>query len=338
MMNQSEQLLKLLNAYKLSNALFVAAEHRLFDYVGKKSSIEEIAGKSGFDAEALEVILQVFCAKKLLKQEEGNTYTLDGKWKELLDSRSKISMIPLMKLEGYLAENHNTKSAMERALCSGKGKDILNENAKEGKADVYGMAMDAGGQFSSVCIAREFRNIKSGRILDAGGGAGTCAVRICRYNQRLNVDIIDKPEMEDVCMKNIIENGLEDRIKFIRGDIFEMNLRHYEGILVSNIMHLFSNEANKKLLKKLQSSLRYSGLLVIHDFILDDAHTQDSAASDSTLDWLVLGSKFHADAKKIKDWLEEIQLQNVKVKRFQEIPTSIVTAEKPRTMGQGGRK
>lgn len=328
-MNHSDYLLNLINAYKVSNALFVAAEYKVFDFVEQESSIDTIAEASGLDPEALEIILQVFCARKLLKQETDRTFTLEDSWKKLLDSRSKTSMIPLMKLEGFLSERHNTKRAMEFVLRSGRGKDALNENGKEGRAEVYGQAMEAGGQFSSVCIAREFRKLAGGRILDVGGGAGTHAVQICQYNPKVQIDIIDKPEMQAVCMNKIREAGLETRIRFQAGDIFKTDIDQYEGILISNVLHLFRRDLNKQLLHKLASSLKNSGLILIHDFILDEAHIHDSAAVDSTLDWMLLGSMFHADALELKRWLEEIPLMDVKVKRFREIPTSIITARKP---------
>lgn len=328
-MNHSDYLLNLINAYKLSNALFVAAEYRIFDFMESKSSVQMIAEATGLNEEALEIILQIFCARKLLKQDADRSYILEDSWKQLLDSRSKTSMIPLMKLEGFLSERHNTKRAMETVLLTGRGIDALNENGKEGMAEVYGQAMEAGGQFSSICIAREFRKVGGGRILDVGGGAGTHAIQICRYNPNVQIDIIDKKEMQAVCLEKIRRNRLESRIRFMIGDIFKTHFDQYEGILISNVLHLFDKNLNDQLLYKLVSSLKTSGLLLIHDFILDEAHIHDMAAADSTLDWMLLGAMFHANAQELKRWLEKISLTDVKVKRFREIPTSIITARKP---------
>ena len=81
---------------------------------------------------------------------------------------------------------------MEHSLVTGTGEDLFNENSKENKVGIYGQAMDNGGRFSSMCIAREFLGLKGGRILDVGGGVGTNVIQLCKMNKTVDVVILEK--------------------------------------------------------------------------------------------------------------------------------------------------
>lgn len=328
-MNHTDNLLQFINGYKLSNALFIAAELKIFDYIDGVNSVETISNQLSVDPKALEIILDVFCSMNLIRKSDDKKYILEAQWKPLLDSRSKSSMISLIQLEHYLSTNHSGKDRFKDVLKSGRGSDDLNLNAKEGKENVYGCVMDAGGQYSSVCIAREFNKVKKGTILDVGGGMGTHAIKICQFNPQLNIDIVDKAEMKEQCIKNIKEHGMEDRIHFLTGDIRDISLeKKYDGILESNVLHLFSDKINQKLLVKLASALHKGGILIMHDFFLSEDKAKRPVSSIYTLDWMMQGSFFHAEAQDIKQWVEAVGLEFIKEVQYERIPTSIIITKK----------
>lgn len=328
-MNHTDNLLQIINGYKLSNALFIAAELEIFDYLDGVNSVETISNQLTVDPTALEIILDVFCSMNLVRKYGDKKYILDAQWKPLLDSKSKSSMIPLIKLEHYLSNKHTSADRFRDVLKSGWGSDDLNINAKEGKENLYGSVMNAGGQYSSVCIAREFSRSQKGTILDVGGGMGTHAIKICQFNSQINIDIVDKAEMKEQCLKNIREHGLEDRIHFLTGDIRDISLeKKYEGILLSNVLHLFSNEVNQKLLVKLAAALHRSGLLIMHDFFLSEDKSKRTIPSLYTLDWMLQGAFFHADVEDMKHWVGAAGLEFMKEVQYESIPTSIMVAKK----------
>lgn len=327
-MNYTNYLLQLLNGYKISNALLIASEINLFDHIDGKKTVEDIALCVSADHKALEIILDLFCAVGLVRK-TGGIYSLDEELRPLLESDSEKSFMPLFKLENYLSETHTAKSVLKEALICGKGRDLFNENSKENHEEIYGEAMDHGGRLSSIYVAREFLNIANGRILDAGGGAGTYSIQLCRMNKGLEAHIFDKAEMEKACMRNIADNGLKDRIKFFPGDIRYCNFDfEYDGIILSNVLHLFDEETNRKIIKRLSSVLKESGIIVFHDFFLSDDRTGPLVPSIFTLDWLMHGAFFHANAADISDWSAEAGLKVIRVRRYDNIPTSIIVAQK----------
>jgi cyclopropane fatty-acyl-phospholipid synthase-like methyltransferase len=328
-MDYTNQVLKLINGYKISNVLFIASELNLFDYLDGKRRVPEIASNLLIHPKALEIVLDLFAAVGLVKKREKELYFMDEDIRPLLVSDSKSSFMPLIKLENYLSDKHTTKNILREVILHGKGCDLFNQNSKENQEEIYGQAMDHGSQYSSICTARELLSIKNGRVLDIGSGAGTYSIQLCKINKHVEVDMLDKPEMEKECRKNIAENNLGNRIKFYPGDICDYCFNNqYDGIILSNVLHLFDEDANKGIIKKISSILKEKGILVLHDFFLADDKTSPPVPSLFTLDWLMHGAFFNASIKDISDLVEEFGLKVIKVRHYENIPTSIIVVQK----------
>ncbi len=329
-MNESTKLLTLINGYKISNAFFLAVEHGLFDFIDGKTDLYEIADLTETDARALEIMLRLFATLDLIEEKQPYRYSLKEEYKKFLKSDSINSYVPLIKLENYLSEFHTSKKAMEHSLVTGTGEDLFNENSKENKVGIYGQAMDNGGRFSSMCIAREFLGLKGGRILDVGGGVGTNVIQLCKMNKTVDVVILEKKEMEDACVSNIHKNNLNNRIQFREADLRTVTIEgQYKGIIVSNILHLFNETTNKQLLMKLASCLEKDGIIVFHDFFVGGGFSQKFIASIYSLDWLMHGSYFCLRPDELKLLVESYGLKVVKNRYYENIPTSIIVAKKP---------
>ena len=104
--------------------------------------------------------------------------------------------------------------------------------------------------------------------------------------------------------------------------------KKYEGILLSNVLHLFSNEVNQKLLVKLAAALHRNGILIMHDFFLSEDKSKRTIPSLYTLDWMLQGAFFHADAEDMKQWVGAAGLEFIKEVQYESIPTSIMVAKK----------
>lgn len=328
-MDYSSQLLTLINGYKISNTFFIAAELNLFDYIDGKNTIEDIAKVVKADKKALVIILDLFTAIHLVEKNDQGFYFLKDELKSLLQSYSKNNFLALAKLESYLSEFHTSKKVMKEAIIKGIGADLFNQNGKENQAEVYGKAMDNGGQYAAICIAREMMKLDEGCVLDVGGGIGTYSIQLCKMNKKVKVILIDKEEMRSECTKNIIEHKLQDRIQFREGDLRNYSLEDkYKGIIVSNILHLFDENTNKELIRKLAFALEDDGMIVFHDFFLEDKDTQSLIPSLYTLDWLMHGAFFNAKVKDIECWVQPFGLKVVKMQQYKNIPTSIIIVKK----------
>jgi cyclopropane fatty-acyl-phospholipid synthase-like methyltransferase len=109
------------------------------------------------------------------------------------------------------------------------------------------------------------------RLLDLGGGPGTYAVHFCKKYPDLHAIVYDLPTTRPYAKKVIERFSLSDRIEFMPGDYTSEELKGaYDAVWLSHILHGESPQTCERLVENAVSVLNPGGLVVIHEFILDD--------------------------------------------------------------------
>jgi cyclopropane fatty-acyl-phospholipid synthase-like methyltransferase len=113
----------------------------------------------------------------------------------------------------------------------------------------------------------------SGRkhLLDLGGGPGTYAIHFCLKNPGLRATVYDLPTTRSFAEKTISRFGLSDRIDFQEGDYLEGSIQGtFDAVWLSHILHGEGPEDSQRMIGKAVSTLTVGGLILIHEFILND--------------------------------------------------------------------
>lgn len=109
-------------------------------------------------------------------------------------------------------------------------------------------------------------------LLDLGGGPGTYAIHFCLANPRLQATVYDLPTTRPFALLTINRFDLSDRIDFMAGDYVEEDITGtYDVVWLSQILHGEGPEACKRIITKAVSALEPGGLILVHDFVLDNA-------------------------------------------------------------------
>lgn len=110
------------------------------------------------------------------------------------------------------------------------------------------------------------------RLLDPGGGPGTYAIHFCLANPELTAVILDRPTTEPFARKTGAKFNLSDRIDFIGGDftIDPLLGGPYDVAWLSHILHSNSLVECQRCVEQTVSNLNPGGMILIHDFILND--------------------------------------------------------------------
>ncbi|OEU64311.1 MAG: hypothetical protein BA867_11760 [Desulfobacterales bacterium S5133MH16] len=114
----------------------------------------------------------------------------------------------------------------------------------------------------------------SGRnhLLDLGGGPGTYAIHYCLKNPRLKATVYDLPTTRPFAKKTIERFGLTDRIDFIDGNYVKEEIEGtYDVAWLSHILHGEDQKDCQRIIEKTVSALEPGGMIIVHDFILNNA-------------------------------------------------------------------
>jgi len=109
----------------------------------------------------------------------------------------------------------------------------------------------------------------SGSYLEMGAGPGLLAVMVARQNPEINITAIDlSPDMATVANEYISKNGLENRIRYLAGDVNdeEMLQRLGKFNFVYSTFSMHDWKAPENSLRNLWNRVEDKGMLYIYDF------------------------------------------------------------------------
>jgi ubiquinone/menaquinone biosynthesis C-methylase UbiE len=143
-------------------------------------------------------------------------------------------------------------------------------------------------------------------VLDVGGGTGAYAVELAEHHPHLNVTVFD---IEPVCekAKSVIGNSsVTDRVAVVAGDFFEDELpAGFDTIILSMILHDWSPDDCRRLLRACAGVLPSGGRLIISELLVDDDKSGPVDAALMSLNMLVRTWGRNYTAAEYSSWLVE---------------------------------
>jgi len=108
----------------------------------------------------------------------------------------------------------------------------------------------------------EIAELKPGEILyDLGCGDGRIIIMAAKEFNARAVGIEIRKDLVEQCYREVMRLGLQDRIKIIHGDFFEVNLSEADVVT----LYLLTS-VNEKLRPKLEKELKPGARVISHDF------------------------------------------------------------------------
>ena len=151
-------------------------------------------------------------------------------------------------------------------------------------------------------------------LLDLGGGPGSFAIEFVKANSGLNAVVFDLEGVTEITNAYINEAKLEKRISTINGECLTDSYGKglYDVVFVSNLLHMYDEKINLKIVKKCLAALRCAGRIIVHDFLLDNSLTTPGFASLFSLNMLTAthGGRNYS-ANEITKWLRQVGFGNL---------------------------
>jgi ubiquinone/menaquinone biosynthesis C-methylase UbiE len=238
---------------------------------GTPKTAGEVAGRIGVHEPTLRLLLNALVAMKLLAK-EGDRYGNSSVADKHLVPRSPHYVGHLLLLHD--AEWNNWGKLEETVRT---GRRAVDRHVFETDPELGGnvlAVLDRIGRQSGPELARRLGLSGPVRLLDLGGGAGTNAIAFCEVYPDLTATVFDLPTTLRLTEKTVKERGLASRIALLPGDFNRDPLGGpYDVVLMSDVLHYQTDEANEALVEKAFAHLAPQGRLVIKDRFLNEAGT-----------------------------------------------------------------
>jgi 2-polyprenyl-3-methyl-5-hydroxy-6-metoxy-1,4-benzoquinol methylase len=148
-------------------------------------------------------------------------------------------------------------------------------------------AMSAISHTANLAIAKKAPWAKYKTYADIGTAQGDLAVQIALANPHLKGIGFDLPEVAPVFEDYAKANGVDDRVHFQAGDFFTGSMPKADVITMGHILHDWSLEEKKMLVRKAYDVLNPGGALVVYDSIIDDDRSKNAFGLMMSLNMLV---------------------------------------------------
>lgn len=262
------KLLELSGSYWQTCTLHGGVKLDLFTTIGEFSlAADAVAEKIGAPARSLAMLLDALCAMGLLKKE-------DEKYRNTQLSSTFLSKSS-PKYIGFMIMHHHhmveSWSRLDEAVMSGKPVRTKISFEEDDRRESFLMGMFNIAMATAPTLVPTLDISGRKQLLDLGGGPGTYAIQFCLHNPDLKCVVFDLPTTRPFAEKTIERFGQQNRISFQDGDFLKDPIRgEYDVVWISQILHGDSPSDCKRIIKKAASVLQPGGMIIIHDFILNN--------------------------------------------------------------------
>jgi len=250
----------------------------------KQLDLEVLADAMATDIRGTEYLLNALAAMGLLVK-DGTSYVNSPPALELLSAHSP-------KYLGHIILHHHHIldgwAQLDQAVRTGEPVQRRSYGAEvERESFLMGMFNLAMGIAPRIAPVIDLQGRK--KLLDLGGGPGTYAIHFCKENPELSAVIFDRATTEPFARETVKKFGLEERIDFAGGDfnVDPIPGAPYDAAWLSHILHSNGPEQCRRFIGKTVSVMQSGGLVLIHDFILDDTKDGPEFAALFSLNMLV---------------------------------------------------
>jgi len=263
------KLLGVSGSYWKACTLHAGVGLEVFTLIGDRTtSADEIALKLGADIRGVNALLNALSAMGLLtKQQDQYANTPDSKSLLVKDSKKYVGHI-IMHHHHLVHAWADLPAAIETGQPVRQRSSFRQDEERESfLMGMFNLAMNAAPR-----VAEEIDLGGRRHLLDLGGGPGTYAIHFCLANPDLRATIYDLSSTEPFALRTIDRFDLLDRISFVPGNYTEEEITgSYDVAWLSQILHGEGPDDCEKLIRKTVSALESGGLILVHDFILNES-------------------------------------------------------------------
>jgi SAM-dependent methyltransferase len=200
--------------------------------------------------------------------------------------------------------------------------------ADPARLELFLSAMTGLSLPTARAIAAAFPWEKHRSFADIGCAQGGLTVEIARAHPHLEGYGYDLAVVRPVFERYVSKNELAGRVRFEAGDFFKDALPRTDVLIMGHILHDWSLEEKKHLIRSAYDALPKGGALIVYDAIIDDDRRQNAFGLLMSLNMLIeTPAGFDYTGAECRAWMEEAGFGNIRIEPLQG-PYSMAVAYK----------
>lgn len=302
------KLLSISSYYWRSSTVHAGVKLDIFTGIGnERLTAAELSNKMGASQRGVEMLLNALTALGLLIHND-DRYRNTG-----------FSKTHLVKGEpgylGYIIMHHfhlvDSWGKLHEAVMQGTpvekrsyGEEIERQSFQMG---MFNLAMAIAPTLSAEIDLNGRRH-----LLDLGGGPGTHAIHFCLANPDLQATVFDRATTEPFFRETTGKFGMDERIDFVAGDFnVDPIAGSYDVVWLSQILHSNTVEECQALIDKTVVALEPGGMILIHDFLLNDTMDGPLFPALFSLNMLLNNQGRSYSEKEIREMMNRAGVRNI---------------------------
>jgi len=281
MMPPQVAMVEMINAYQVSQAIYVAAQLGIADLLkdGAKSS-EELAQLTGVDKQSLYRLLRSLASFGIFAEDEEKRFDLTPLAVTLqIDSPESVRAWAIMSGEkwhwnlwGNLIESVKTgKTAVEYTFGKPNIFEYFVQDSQAGNHFDEAMTNLASLNNSAIATGYDFSGIS--KLVDIGGGYGSHLTTILKTYPSIKGVLFDQPSVIAGAKEFITENGLAERCELVAGDFFQSVPPGGDVYLLKTVIHDWDEPNAVKILKNCRRAMTEHSKLLLVEAVIPPGNT-----------------------------------------------------------------
>jgi hypothetical protein len=276
-------LYQLVNGYRVTQILYVAAKLRIADLLGSgPRTAEELAAATGAHPDALYRVLRTLVSLGIFAEIAPHRFALTP-LAELLQEDRPSSLRGLALFSGE--EAYRAWAAMLHSVMTGApafehvyGMSHFAYLAAHPEANAtFNRDMSEGSQQAGIAIATAYDYSATRTLVDVGGGQGVVIAAILRAHPGLHGILFDQPHVIAGAGSALVEAGVADRCKLAGGDFFASVPSGGDLYTLRWIVHDWDDQRAVAILRSCAQALAPSGKVLVIEYVLGSGNEPANA-------------------------------------------------------------
>jgi SAM-dependent methyltransferase len=250
-------------------ALHAGVKLDVFSKIGAEAlAAEELARRVNGSADGVARLLNALTAMGLLEKRNGR-FACSPTVRALLSQDSPAYLGHIIMHHHHLMESW---ARLDQSVSSGRPARERSSVSRDEWRESFLMGMFNLAMALAPRMVEALDLSSRHSFLDLGGGPGTYAIHFCLKYPAMRATVFDLPTTRPFAEKTIARFRLSDRIAFVDGNYHDEEVPgRYDVAWLSHILHAEGPDDCLKIIRKAVSALQPGGMLIIHEFILNDA-------------------------------------------------------------------